>query len=329
MVWCVEVPYLVVQRQKVHAARDGLATLRAEADDFEAGLVQLFGQLVDGDVGGRTHEHLALVLPREVVDDGGTGDGLAGARRSLDEVQWALHGLAHGVDLRVVQLRQVRRSEVPGQVCPEGLRLHVVAEQSVVEVSRHAGIIDRESAQGRLHAVERRGLPHELHGKAVLYVPRPDVLRATQLERHLFVGRDLGDVPHGAPAGVLRVAEGRVGRGVQPQPELVAGHQPGLVVLLGEVEVRDALLVEADVPAHDDVLLRLRLLHSFVVVCLHLDQRREHVLVLVGILVAQHDGLRVVLESGAGLALEVLQGRFAIRLPELLQLVHLSCRDVP
>mmetsp|Transcript_100099 Transcript_100099/g.215926 ORF Transcript_100099/g.215926 Transcript_100099/m.215926 type:complete len:332 (-) Transcript_100099:17-1012(-) len=155
------------------------------------------------------------------------------------------------------------------------------------------------------------------------------LLRPAELERHLLVGGDLGDVADGAPAVVRVRAGARPGGGLQPQAQLVARHQAGLVVLLREVEVRDALLVETNVPADNDVLLRLRLLHLPIVVGLHLHERREDVLVLVGVLVAQHDGLRVILEPWPRLAVEILQGRIRILLPELLQLVDLRGGDVP
>ena len=58
------------------------------------------------------------------------------------------------------------------------------------------------------------------------------------------------------------------------------------IVGLGEVEVSDLLLVETDIPANDDVVLRLRLLQFLVVVSLQLHQRSEDVLVLVRVLVS-------------------------------------------
>lgn len=53
-----------------------------------------------------------------------------------------------------------------------------------------------------------------------------------------------------------------------------------------KTEVRDALAVQAPLPAHGNVLLLLRLLEFLVVVSLQLHQRAKDVLVLVGILVA-------------------------------------------
>jgi len=73
---------------------------------------------------------------------------------------------------------------------------------------------------------------------------------------------------------------------VVAKPQLVANCEPDLAAFeLGQVEPRDALLVESNVPPDDESLLRLRLLEPFVVVGLNLDQRAEDVLVLVRILV--------------------------------------------
>mmetsp|Transcript_55290 Transcript_55290/g.153195 ORF Transcript_55290/g.153195 Transcript_55290/m.153195 type:complete len:314 (-) Transcript_55290:275-1216(-) len=134
---------------------------------------------------------------------------------------------------------------------------------------------------------------------------------------------------YGTPACVLRAAEARIGRGVQPQPQLIARDQPSLIVLFGEVEVSDPLLVQPDVPPDHDILLGLRLLDLLVVVGLHLHQGGEDVLVLVCVLVPQHHGLRVVLQTRARLPLEVLQGGIGVCLPELLKLVDLCRSDVP
>ena len=60
------------------------------------------------------------------------------------------------------------------------------------------------------------------------------------------------------------------------------------VIGLGHVEVGDALLVQAEVPAHRHVVLGLRLLQLLVIVCLQLDQGAKDVLVLVGIIVPVH-----------------------------------------
>ena len=54
------------------------------------------------------------------------------------------------------------------------------------------------------------------------------------------------------------------------------------------MKVRNSLLVEANIPAHHNVVLRLRLLQLLVIVSLQVDQRAKYVLVLVGIFVPAH-----------------------------------------
>mmetsp|Transcript_54928 Transcript_54928/g.160281 ORF Transcript_54928/g.160281 Transcript_54928/m.160281 type:complete len:228 (+) Transcript_54928:2069-2752(+) len=131
----VQVPDLVVKRQEVNAAGNCLTALGAQSHDLESGLVQLFRQLVHCDVGGRADQHLALVLPREVVNYGGARHRLACPRWALDQAERILQRLAHGVNLGVVQLRQIGSREVPRERCADCLRLHVVAQQLVVEVA--------------------------------------------------------------------------------------------------------------------------------------------------------------------------------------------------
>mmetsp|Transcript_60655 Transcript_60655/g.130190 ORF Transcript_60655/g.130190 Transcript_60655/m.130190 type:complete len:241 (+) Transcript_60655:2513-3235(+) len=163
----------------------------------------------------------------------------------------------------------------------------------------------------------------------MVHVPRADCLRASELESHLLVGRNLRYVAHSTPAGILAIGELCVGGRVQAQPQLVARHEASLVILLCEVEVGDPLLVQADVPPDDNVLLGLRLFHPLVIVGLHLHEGREDMLVLVCILEMEHHGLGVILKAWACLALEVLQGGIRVRLPELLKLVDLRCSDLP
>ena len=91
---------------------------------------------------------------------------------------------------------------------------------------------------------------------------------------------DLDDVADAVPVAALEAAA------VELEPELVADREPDLAALeLGHAKPGDTLLVQADVPADDDVVLRLRLLNLFVVVGLDLDERAKNVLVLVGVLV--------------------------------------------
>ncbi len=69
---------------------------------------------------------------------------------------------------------------------------------------------------------------------------------------------DLDDVSDPGP-GLLEVAQ-------VLEPQLVPRHEAEVAVVLGHVEVGRDLLVEADVPAHLNVVLGLALLQLLVVV---------------------------------------------------------------
>ena len=60
----------------------------------------LLRELVDGDVGWGADEDLPAGLLGQVVDDGGRGDRLARAGRSLDQAQRALQHRLHRVHLK-------------------------------------------------------------------------------------------------------------------------------------------------------------------------------------------------------------------------------------
>ena len=51
------------------------------------------------------------------------------------------------------------------------------------------------------------------------------------------------------------------------------------------MKVGDALLVESEVPTHNNVVLSLRLFQLFVIVCLEFHQRTKDILVLISIIV--------------------------------------------
>ena len=117
-----------MQREVLDAAVDRLARLGAEAEDAQPRLVDLLGELVDGDVGRRADERLALILLGEVVHDGGGGDRLARAGRALHDRERLLeHGL-DGEDLRVVELGQAGRAEAARQRDAHRWLLDLVAE---------------------------------------------------------------------------------------------------------------------------------------------------------------------------------------------------------
>jgi hypothetical protein len=83
---------------------------------------------------------------------------------------------------------------------------------------------------------------------------------------------------------------------------------------------RYTLLVQAEIPPHGNVGLRLALLESLIVVRLNFDQRPEDILVLVCILIAQQDGLRLVIYAGL---LKILERCFGVLVPQILKVVDL------
>ena len=201
----IEVAHLVVQRQILDAAIDGLARLCAEAEDAQSCLVDLLGELVDGHVGGRAHKGLALQLLGEVVDDRGGGDCLARAGRTLHHRERLLQHRLDGEDLRVVELGQPGRAEAARHGHSDGRLLDLVAEQPVVDVAGDGGLVHGEGLERGLHAVVGDGLPHEVHREAVVGVDG-HVRLGAQLEAHLLRG---GQAHHRAlrlPRGALAVA---------------------------------------------------------------------------------------------------------------------------
>lgn len=104
------------------------------------------------------------------------------------------------------------------------------------------------------------------------------------------------------------------------QAQLVARHQAHLLVGLGQAEIGQPFLVEAKVPAHLNVALGLRLLQAAVVVGLHLDERCEYVLILVGVLVAQRHGRRLLVHAGP---LEILKLSLRRLFPQVFEFVDL------
>ena len=85
---------------------------------------------------------------------------------------------------------------------------------------------------------------------------------------------DLNNVPKALP-GLVQLS-------VVPQAKFISNGEPDLSRFqLRQVEPSDPLLVETHVPAHDERLLRLRLLETLVVVGFDLDERAEDVLVLI------------------------------------------------
>mmetsp|Transcript_31898 Transcript_31898/g.76474 ORF Transcript_31898/g.76474 Transcript_31898/m.76474 type:complete len:257 (-) Transcript_31898:115-885(-) len=88
-----------------------------------------------------------------------------------------------------------------------------------------------------------------------------------------------------------------------------------------------ALLVQPEIPSDDDVLLGLGRLLGSIVVSFQLDQGGEHVLVLVGVLVSELDGLEVRLIAVDPPFIQVVQGSIRLLFPKLLELVDLTLTD--
>ena len=110
------------------------------------------------------------------------------------------------------------------------------------------------------------------------------------------------------------------------QSELVASCQANFPAFqLGQHKPCHPLLIQAQVPPHSDVCLCLALLQSLIVICFNLDQRPEDVLILICILVAQKNGLRLVINSRL---LEVLEGCLSVLAPQVLETVNLLKRDL-
>mmetsp|Transcript_35599 Transcript_35599/g.120617 ORF Transcript_35599/g.120617 Transcript_35599/m.120617 type:complete len:354 (+) Transcript_35599:1382-2443(+) len=306
----------------VDGRRDGLAGLGAEAHDLEARRVDLLRELVHGDVRRRRHEDLPHALLRQVPDDRRGRHGLARARRPLDQRQRLRHDGAHGRGLGVVQVRQAGNARAAAarrrRAALQHLGLDVVAQEPVVEVAAQRRVVDGQILQRVLHAVVGRALPHEIDDEAALRDLRGGIGRP-QLQRDLAVG-EAQDVARRLP-GLAVLARAA---GVEADLELVADGQTELVGLVGRVGVAprqrkdgDVALREAPVPAHGHVLARLGLADASVVVRLELDERREHVLVVVAVLVRQQDGLRVVLGQRAR-RVEVPKVRVGRARPEFL-----------
>jgi hypothetical protein len=108
---------------------------------LETGAVYLFGQLIDGNIAGRAHEHGALPELDEMVHNGRRGHGFARAGRALDQAQGPLQGGLDSIDLRMVELRQASggepsrsdhtegSGELPLRQCDlDNLRLEIVAK---------------------------------------------------------------------------------------------------------------------------------------------------------------------------------------------------------
>jgi hypothetical protein len=64
-----------------------------------------------------------------------------------------------------VEVGQIGRGEVLGQVGPEQDVIHIMAQEAVVDVRGHARVVHRKLPQRRLHPVKARRLPDEVDDK--------------------------------------------------------------------------------------------------------------------------------------------------------------------
>ncbi|XP_033232122.1 regulator of nonsense transcripts 1 [Belonocnema kinseyi] len=180
-----------------------------------------------------------------------------------------------------------------------------------------SGICLREKENINL-PIETRAFPDEIDDKiADALGGRARIILELNAHFLAIIVRNFDDMSNARP-GLVQLAE-------IAQSQLVAVHQLHVAVGLGQHKVGDRLLVEANVPAHLNVLLCLRLLQSLVVVRLELDQRSKDILILVAVLVAQQHLLRLLVDSRL---LQVLEGRVHIVAPQLLEFVDLLGRDL-
>ena len=80
----VHVADLVMQCEEGHGGIDGLSALGRQPHHPQPTLVQLLRQLVDGNVGRRTHQHGAATRLHQVVHNCCRGDSLAGTGWTLN-----------------------------------------------------------------------------------------------------------------------------------------------------------------------------------------------------------------------------------------------------
>ena len=120
-----------------------------------------------------------------------------------------------------------------------------------------------------------------------------------------------------------------LGPGAEFETEFVANNHAaqlrGMTSAEGEscdIRTRQTLL-----PADGNRLLRQALLHVHVVIGLHFNQGRQHVLVVVTVLVVEQCGGKLRFINGIG-AFQVNEASVGFGFPQLFQFVYLVLRDV-
>ena len=94
---------------------------------------------------------------------------------------------------------------------------------------------------------------------------------------------------------------------------------------LREIEPSYTFVIQTKVPADADVTLCLALLQALIIVRFNLHKRPENILVLVCVLVAEKNGLRLIIDTWL---LQVFQGCICILAPQVLEPVNLRERDL-
>lgn len=197
---CGTICNLLMQRKEADTRVEGLARFGSEADDLESGSVDLFRQLVDGDVRRRANEDLTGVHLGKMIDDRGGGHGLAGTRRTLDETKRLLQDALDRVHLRMIKFRKARSREAFRHLRPEGLGLDFVTKQFVVDVSADTLFVDGKRLHRELHPVEAGGFPDKVGGE-VMHAVGGHAFGTAELQAN-FVGHIVGnldDMPNTLP----------------------------------------------------------------------------------------------------------------------------------
>lgn len=93
---------LLMKRQERDGRIKSFARLGCEADHLEAGGVDLFRELINGNVGGGANENLARIHLRQMIHDRCRGNRLSCTRRSLDKAKRFLQHTFHRIHLGMV-----------------------------------------------------------------------------------------------------------------------------------------------------------------------------------------------------------------------------------
>eukprot|EP00760_Papus_ankaliazontas_P009432 PhM_4_TR14077/c6_g2_i1/m.60765 len=311
--------HLVVQREELNRRRHALAALGTQTHYLQARQVNTLRQMVHGDVAGCRDEDLSLVDCAHVVHNRRARDGLAGARGALDEAQGLRQHATHGGALAGVELGKPWRGHLLGHVHSQRRRLHGVAEQTVVEMRGHTRLITREDSHGLLHAVVRRRAPHHLDSVAVRDLLGHDA-RVLNFDGDL-VGGLLRRRDEDNDAG-----EGLVKELYVLDADLVTSDEPILAVDAGEHELPEkTVVVQPRHPLDRDVRLGLAGLHVLVVGRLKLNQRLEHSLIVICVLVEEEHGFELPFDVVRD---EVVERAVGVRFPHVFQFVDLTLRHL-